>query len=671
MFINVVQDMFKNNIIIKFFLLNYYMNDLIKTSQEFYKDTIESRFKFSKLIKDNFKEQIQEIILKPFYKEFKDNKNIVIWLGGSSSWENFFNCNYNGIIEDLLIQSSIIAGNFDIFVLTDNKETYDIASCFLFNLIKKFKENFEESGFAEKYKLTNLSDFSDKKGVCVPNVESTNENCVLFPCQAHQLNIQSKSKGELKKKLLIYFEAYYIKDVNILVLKELVNNYCNNSFKDLGIPYLNEKGLLIFSEFIIGKRTEKGINVDKYRKELLLNFLSGYINLSELYVNLLNYYIIIFLNTKKYNKNITNKLLLNIFKYDNKDINDIIEQNIITSIRPLINMFINELSKDIKIHFENSFLCIIGGDAMRRYNYNITKTTDYDIKLFLPLKYTKKKNKEIFNTFLIERLSYFVSFLITNKNNILLNNVNEYIFNAENGVIIKCSFNILTDFSSQFRLRYIQKHPGFNIDLYSIDFRTIVFINIINGSQFHTYNINIDIPILDIVIHTLDNKLMYSNQSESDIVNNSFTIPIASLDFLLHNIETMYNKDPSNRYFNNKNEKDLYRYNILNNLKNEHLDFKKNLDIDITFDTELYKTYNSDTVNELSQKYNDYFSELIKEENIKHKMSFNFGSEYILKEDFNDSDVELEQEIFNFDKDDDIEMKETDSNTFSDMETDF
>lgn len=617
------------------------MDDIIKHSKEYYKDVINERLNFSMFVKKNLKKNIESDILIPFYNFVKHQDNVAVWIGGSQSWENIFNCNINEISEDILSKSSITAGNYDIFILTNNKEAYNKTSCHLNNLIVKYKEVFDESSNSPNYTLTYKSDFIKKKnGICIPNVDELNvESCVLFPCQASQLTIKSKQSSQndtgfkIKNKLLVYFEAYYLENININMLKNMINSYCKLSFKDSNIPYLTEYGLIMFSEFIIYKRIEKGLNVDKYRKELLLKHLSPYIKLNDLYFNVLDYYIGIFKDSKEYNKYIVQNIILNIFKYSNFDIVKIIEEKIINITRPFINRFIYNFSQNIEQEFQNAFFCLIGGDAMRRYDYNITKTSDYDTKLFVPLNYNKGKSKELLHNFIIDKMSFFIAYLITNKKDILLDFKYEHYYTSKD-ITIKIVYNINTLHNSQFRLRFIQKYKEFKIDLYSIDYRTIadVFVTHNTTKQEIKYNINIDIPLFDLVIVILDKNLLYENQTKDDILNHNNVINVASLDFLLNDLITTYTKrDPSNRYFYDKNDKDKYRYNLLNNIKHFDMDVElsSNTKLNTLIDNNVYEHYNSDLVKILQKEYINEFNKIYLDNKsndiIKHKMSFNFG----------------------------------------------
>ncbi len=617
------------------------MDDIIKHSKEYYKDVINERLNFSMFVKKNLKKNIESDILIPFYNFVKHQDNVAVWIGGSQSWENIFNCNINEISEDILSKSSITAGNYDIFILTNNKEAYNKTSCHLNNLIVKYKEVFDESSNSPNYTLTYKSDFIKKKnGICIPNVDELNvESCVLFPCQASQLTIKSKQSSQndtgfkIKNKLLVYFEAYYLENININMLKNMINSYCKLSFKDSNIPYLTEYGLIMFSEFIIYKRIEKGLNVDKYRKELLLKHLSPYIKLNDLYFNVLDYYIGIFKDSKEYNKYIVQNIILNIFKYSNFDIVKIIEEKIINITRPFINRFIYNFSQNIEQEFQNAFFCLIGGDAMRRYDYNITKTSDYDTKLFVPLNYNKGKSKELLHNFIIDKMSFFIAYLITNKKDILLDFKYEHYYTSKD-ITIKIVYNINTLHNSQFRLRFIQKYKEFKIDLYSIDYRTIADVFVIHNTtkQEIKYNINIDIPLFDLVIVILDKNLLYENQTKDDILNHNNVINVASLDFLLNDLITTYTKrDPSNRYFYDKNDKDKYRYNLLNNIKHFDMDadLSSNTKLNTLIDNNVYEHYNSDLVKILQKEYINEFNKIYLDNKsndiIKHKMSFNFG----------------------------------------------
>ena len=236
-------------------------------------------------------------------------------------------------------------------------------------------------------------------------------------------------------------------------------------------------------------------------------------------------------------------------------VNDNIGKLFISKIRPYINSFLIAFSRDLEKEFgDQVFMCVVGGDALRRYQYNITETSDIDTKVFVNSKFIKnKKNKLKLVDFIISRLSHFTIYLEMIKTQMIKNDLST-IGEKEN---IKYKFNLLQNIA-QFRLRYIDS-TLFPVDLFSIDFRTFLYAQYQNIN----YTIPIDISFLDIVIHNNEEQL-----SENFVINQQNPVPIASIEYIMHDMKKTYNNKnmASGRFWSGKISKDKIRYEKLKDI---------------------------------------------------------------------------------------------------------
>ena len=94
-----------------------------------------------------------------------------------------------------------------------------------------------------------------------------------------------------------------------------------------------------------------------------------------------------FKNTNFFNIFFIEKIRENINKYSAingtyEKFIDYVERWLMSIFRPAINSFIIEINDELYKKY-NIKLFIAGGDAMRRYNYNISSTKDIDTKLYI------------------------------------------------------------------------------------------------------------------------------------------------------------------------------------------------------------------------------------------------------------------------------------------------
>lgn len=545
----------------------------IPSEESFYEDVIKKRIEYNKYMDDNFTSIINDIIeeINTYIIRYSLYNKSILWVGGGRAWGECLNLYFSDKINKIstIEKVSITSGNFDLFLLSNNKQSHEHVIEYIIHIVEKI---FNDK---KQYKII----YGNMNPVNYPN---DMENCTLFPCQSIIIELK---KDNYKKKMIFYLESFLV-DPSIKI-----KSFYSILFNTKKITYLNPTGLLLFSSFISQKRTEKSINVDYYRTKLLNKLLPTPINNS-----VLNSYLNIFYNTEQYSKYIKNTLVKNII-FTTIDINEY-ESSFIEKIRPYVNSFIYELTKTLENYQCKFFL--VGGDAIRRYLSEIT-TKDFDYKIYIKKK--DKKTKKLIIDKLIEKLSIFVYYI----NQII---IDSEVYNVESSdFIINYCYTPDSLYKKQYRLRYIEKNKNFDIDLFSIDYITKLCGMYYSNPYTVTHNISlIDISIVE--IDSFDNVEFNTNLSK--IVN------IPSLNFLLNDIKRMYNTQPENRYWDKKNIKDLYRFHELSKKTDITMDIDDNANIylDTTSDIQFDENVNT-------KEYIDTFEFKIKNDTTyKHKMDF-------------------------------------------------
>jgi hypothetical protein len=649
--------------------------------EEFYMEFTEERRAFSEFVQKYFRDDIN-LILKMINihidENFKDQA--VVWVGGSRSWNKSFECNFSKQGTTALEKNSIVPGNYDLFVLSTNKIVHESLVCYMANLFKSFTEHFERSYLSKTYKLTKQYGYVDvntkKTGKCKLKFPKAKGSCVLFPCQSMMLSIKTNKAstnpsykerrmslrnpattptspfGEAvsvyhssdissdefeypmieRNKLLIYFESFVVPDVNIRKIKEqMLFSYCYDKSEELQVNYLKPIGLLLFSEFITISRKEKGLNVDDFRKKLLLKTIDGLKNSPdqlityEAYQQVLDMYFDIFGNSKYYDHFLVHELLKEMMYWSGIDIVTELEQYLVGYIRPVVNSFLRDFSMTLSNRYgSDAYIVLVGGDAMRRYDINIAKTSDFDTKLFIDpsilLGKGKRQQKQVLHDVIVEELSKFVTYLISAKDSFLPKGNKIIPINQSSNFAIKETLNIE---ENQFRLRFIEKNDALPVDLYSVDFRTALQVTYKNN----IFEMYVDVPFLDIII-TSNNSYPYSKVVSRD---KSTIVPVASLDFLLSDLERTYTTPhlAAARYWNNKKNKDEERYRLLSKKKTptfNDMDVDESDELDVVVAKQAWRYINSEANEELAAQYIKVFNEIVNENKkmgiIKHKVSF-------------------------------------------------
>lgn len=391
------------------------------------------------------------------------------------------------------------------------------------------------------------------------------------------------------------------------------------------INRLNDLGMLTQSYLITSdKKTNMGLNIDRYRQELffLEKFYGGikkptneereiiYSRIVEYFNKQVLYrYKHLFGNLRAHNDYFVEKMEHIAHKHISvyfEEFVDFIDKWIVSRFRAPINTFIVDINKVLKARY-GVILFVAGGDAMRRYENDISFTKDIDTKLYIgnikldtitddvtrklssswsDLSYTEKRR--LIKIDIINIISeYIVNLRIhleENIENILVKQtkiVSEdgiithredaldkivHISRLHNGRSIKYVVKTIIDNSGRyrFRTREIRKTKEFPVDLYSIDMQTQL---IIDDKVY-----NHDISLLDVVLQDTDDfhDTYYKIARDDD----GKDIPVASLEFLLEDFYTTYIQKHDRalaRVSSGKVKKDIERYKELFKIYNVYL----------------------------------------------------------------------------------------------------
>ncbi len=140
---------------------------------------------------------------------------------------------------------------------------------------------------------------------------------------------------------------------------------------------------------ILEPRTNKEYNIDHYREQILVKRINHH-SMLEIYKKLVLFYIEMFKDKSNYSF-VLNKLLMKMMqKMFNKNIFTFFESEYVETLRPFVNTFIEQLRSniiEISKDEDDIFFCVVGGDAVRRYqddkDNNNVRTNDFDLKVFL------------------------------------------------------------------------------------------------------------------------------------------------------------------------------------------------------------------------------------------------------------------------------------------------
>jgi hypothetical protein len=389
------------------------MND--KDEEDDFNKNIVKRINFA----DYMTNLINDEIIEKIYTLISDINKELNWcaaLYGGRCWNNWLNDNQFNIT-DKIQQSSFLSGNFDILIITNDKN-YANSQIYLkiVNTISFLISEIENQ--KTKYKINSFWDVNPQYRTIVnnsiaffiyrePNVTKTpiltrGTKRKMSRKQDNSKSINSETETETtetENKLLLYLDLGIDANINI----ELFKLYF---IETGGKPFLSLLGLFVISMFLQKPRIEeKGINIDDtrhflFQKHLMEKLLS---KLKQPSIENLIIHIIFVIfpaifstNYELKRKDIFIKLLSTynvsvefknkpiffkdfIATFNSYEILDKYENNM-PSLRQLLQYAICGLH-----YYNKNISCIIsGGDVLRRYlDENIIEiTNDIDAKLF-------------------------------------------------------------------------------------------------------------------------------------------------------------------------------------------------------------------------------------------------------------------------------------------------
>lgn len=574
-------------------LHSYMLN--VPPEEEVFKEGIDKRVNFSEFVSQHV-ESIIKTHLQDTIKLIDKKFSSITLVGGSRSWDKYINkdiCNTNKKVSSLspIEKAAIVPGNFDIFCFCSDKSKMDYIihqMCICFDKIIKelndseignyFELHWDNNGNTKKPQPIQLPNdytfnFENLNIDCPVNVEPLDEGCVFPSCNSIDLelifskhpDLPKNAKGikrkdskkffdleileQFNRKVLLYFEIVYLEENNQKEIKKLLVNKNCKSNKD-NLNYLNLEGLYLLSELIV-QRGDKDYDIDLYRKQILDKIITeNKIDIKEFYKTLLDIYSKIFTSRSDYavKQQILLKKYIDIL---NKNILNDYSSHITETLRPFINTFILEMHHTLQhdIQFNNNtytaddaYIFVTGGDAYRRYLFDIKKTNDIDTKIL----FKHKKDENTLSHTIVYKLSELLVALYTNKDTLLKGLVTGITLNDT-----KLNFRPVYK-GGQFRLRLI-KRDDFN--LFSVDYR--YKLDIINDDDEVT-SLNMEVAVVDVV-------LQHSPNNFDELRNTNVTIfcgiPVASNIYLTNDLKKMYyqiNENLRRRY--QKSSKDKERF---------------------------------------------------------------------------------------------------------------
>jgi len=456
--------------------------------------------------------------------------------------------------------------------------------------------------------------------------------------------------------------AIYV-NKNILSFEiDFKNNELIENTKELIIDennhYLNIYGLYLFLQFGKSKYyIKKGIyNVFKAREYIYDNLiLIDKYKIAALF-KILDIYEKIFLKYNIPNEYLHGNLIKSALSSHSdmeKFINES-EEIIINRLRPYINQTIYNINEDIKkLKFKNNYgdeiignkisgIFVLGGDAIKRYDFDSTTTKDIDAKIYIPgeINLNDVTNYYTINNCIVEHLFKLLSFLIINEKTIFSDlNLSKIIDDSN----FKCTanFKLLSENHDFLNFRFRQSPKNqFPVDLYSLDYRCIVeFEYSLEPGVIINKKYNHDIAFIDIVIQ----QSTENNYEKYALISNG--VPISSLDFLIDDLKNIYNNDLSSllRFIVGKSKKDYNRFIILNDIKKNHSKYytinPEEKTITFTDEKKIFLDKMTDYrihYNDEIKKYYDLFNKKYKKfcnanDIIKRKIVFKYDKDDIIR----------------------------------------
>lgn len=399
-----------------------------------------------------------------------------------------------------------------------------------------------------------------------------------------------KTPEEIKKTyntfsiLEFKFEYYFKNDTKNDEKEIFILNFHKDLIDSNSHPNkLNLYGVLLYSYlYTYDKKNDMGLNINYYRQKLFLDKhkeTPGQIK--ETFEKILTFYENNFKN-RLFDKYFVDKIENIINKYSSYHYEayiDFFSRLFVSYFRPAVNAFIVEINKELNTTFGIK-LFIAGGDAMRRYDPDISFTKDIDTKLYIKNviedkgvqnRLYKSLPKEVIRAseslathkldidsdvivmenqrkgvvkkkiidIIVKHIVKLRNFLETNLPNVLKNyTFSKYASDTEYDYYICFSVvPFIKKENQRFRTREIRKSKEFPVDLYSIDFKTYI-IKLEKGVEIKTVlekddeieTIKDNIKNIKNEIKKKNKELKISIQEDKTVIENEIKSLIASLN---------------------------------------------------------------------------------------------------------------------------------------------
>ena len=583
-------------------------------TDELFQKEIDERNEWASYVNSNFPDL--GTTLKTILEKIEsENPGVTMgWLGGSRAWEYNFESKQD---LDPISKASIVAGNYDMFIIYNDFQTLNDDYSKLSNKLKTvLLPSLNDNKKRQNIMFELISDRRPRKKLVDSKyvLNTMLDRCTISNCYSFLIMLSDKGyedKGYEDKgyedKLLVYIEMGLNNYVNIPDFK---NKFINNDF------ILNPDGLYILSSLILYNRRDKGINVDYYRQQLLNRYLLENMKPTDNEETLQRKRITVLEQTLDPNDRLNNIIkrqimsqyfkthFNNLFKtHFNDTRTDMFEHyiyEVLNELRPYIYSYIIYTSDMLKklypkilktktkpppIMQKKYQLFLAGGDAIQRYlNLSSTddhfllkriKTNDFDVKLLyvddiineqsITNKDSTPKETTFYNK-LIEHVEKCMILYTTHlEQSCYIDDKATYDIISNDKYTLKIpKLQLMNDIphdvtaaktQNLFRLRLIKKSDAFPVDLYTIDLR--IPFKIVNQENNIIHGDNIDIPLFDFVLQ----KVEALPSTYFDSVG-PLNFPIASKKYILSDLRNTYENEESaqQRSFNQKTEKDFNRY---------------------------------------------------------------------------------------------------------------
>lgn len=519
-----------------------------------------------------FKHQISSHIIPYVYEKLQgltESKAHLIYIKGGKAWESIYNKTSKNKSD---VKYAFTSSNLDLECIVYGKnEVKNVTNItkilythikaivsYLNNTIPVVTVNGED--YLISYELDKSSNIY-KTGTPKQKNDMVDYNLEVLR-DGLSVSIKYQVRGRKRKHnslnfedILLYVPIYFYGD-----------RFDIESFKSAYLEpdshFLNHQGLLIHDMFLEMDRKEKGVNIDLTRRNWLLNtwYADEKYMLKQIHIFKQIYKTSTKNIFKPYHVSNLYKMLFD-FKYPKlikKSESDIIEK-----YRGILNFIVCEINRTLHTDQIQAACFVVGGDAMRRYVSNINISSDIDLKLY----YNKAHDRHA----VLRIVALICCKYIT-------------LFNSNYFKIEPCAS----------RLRYIQLHDGWPLDLFTIDYEYKLPFDdrfIRNNTTVNTaMYVNMVLPMLDIGIQ-------HNKTNLSTLFNNNGFFAVAKKSFLIKDIENTHTDELlyKQRVWVNKVSKNLNRLDRLKMKSIVNHNHQVFIDVDLDMVTEPTFNVDSDT----------------------------------------------------------------------------